>query len=642
MQVGQTSAVATVNVQGQNGFLDAWIDFNGDGVWGGAEERIAASVPVTVGENSLSFAIPASTAPGLTFARFRISSQGGLSPAGIAPDGEVEDYSINIAPATPGPGQYSASVLVDDYSRGPLVVIDFDGDGDQDAVSAASTSGGISWFENDGRQSYTRHTISSLQAQRTDITVADYDNDGDLDVASIALTNGTVEWYVNDGAMSFARRFISSSFTGASSLFAADINADGYLDLVATAASISDVAWFENNRRGSFRSHTVDGAFTRASKVVAADLDRDGDIDLLAAANSADSMRWYENNGAEDFTRHDVADSAGEATDVAVADIDNDGDLDFVAAFPGDDTVAWYENDGGQQFTRHAAAESLAAVSQVYLVDLDGDGDLDILSASKENGGITWHVNDGQQQFAATALSDSTDGVYDLLAADMDGDGDLDVAASLNGSGIRWHENYLAGDYDRSGVVDGLDRDAWRQAFGSSEPADYRADGNYDGIVNGQDYAIWREHLEADRQSAEGQHVPRITTAGVARETGNPRSAPLGLMANATSIAGPPSAETGDYQNANPSAQYVPANATGFEKTNSAIAANSPTHSQSDATHRSAEISLLYAAHEHQEWLVDRAIRETYRESTMRDDSEDAADVEEDMTSLQDEAFGDL
>src|SRR5262249_3860169 len=34
-----------------------------------------------------------------TFARFRFSTSGGLSYDGFAPDGEVEDYAVNIRPA---------------------------------------------------------------------------------------------------------------------------------------------------------------------------------------------------------------------------------------------------------------------------------------------------------------------------------------------------------------------------------------------------------------------------------------------------------------------------------------------------------------------------------------------------------------
>jgi hypothetical protein len=89
---------ACVNVVLQSGaaggLLDAWVDFNSDGAWG-AGDQIFTSQPLAAGLNSgLCFAVPATGKLGPTFARFRLSSVGGLTPSGAAPDGEVEDYLV--------------------------------------------------------------------------------------------------------------------------------------------------------------------------------------------------------------------------------------------------------------------------------------------------------------------------------------------------------------------------------------------------------------------------------------------------------------------------------------------------------------------------------------------------------------------
>ncbi|MEO8497128.1 MAG: GEVED domain-containing protein, partial [Planctomycetota bacterium] len=76
--------------------LDAWIDFNRDGDWTDDGEQVAASLPLTNGLNTITFAVPANAAIGETFARFRLSSIGGLTPVGLAADGEVEDYKVSI------------------------------------------------------------------------------------------------------------------------------------------------------------------------------------------------------------------------------------------------------------------------------------------------------------------------------------------------------------------------------------------------------------------------------------------------------------------------------------------------------------------------------------------------------------------
>jgi hypothetical protein len=90
---------ATVDVTASgSGFLDAWIDFDSSGSWDAAEQ-IFTSQAVSMGLNSLTFTVPATGKGKLafpTFARFRLSTAGGLSPTGPAYDGEVEDYLVTI------------------------------------------------------------------------------------------------------------------------------------------------------------------------------------------------------------------------------------------------------------------------------------------------------------------------------------------------------------------------------------------------------------------------------------------------------------------------------------------------------------------------------------------------------------------
>jgi uncharacterized repeat protein (TIGR01451 family) len=100
--------------------LDAWVDFNRNGIFD-ASEKIADNLPVTAGSNSIFFPVPADAVTGTSYARFRLSSAGGLGPTGPAADGEVEDYATNIIVVAPGtigilpdpenPGQNMLSIV---------------------------------------------------------------------------------------------------------------------------------------------------------------------------------------------------------------------------------------------------------------------------------------------------------------------------------------------------------------------------------------------------------------------------------------------------------------------------------------------------------------------------------------------------
>jgi uncharacterized repeat protein (TIGR01451 family) len=83
------------------GKLDAWIDFDRNGKFD-PTDRIASSIDMLPGNNTIHFSVPASASTGATFARFRISTAGGLGPTGGAADGEVEDYATSIITVQPG------------------------------------------------------------------------------------------------------------------------------------------------------------------------------------------------------------------------------------------------------------------------------------------------------------------------------------------------------------------------------------------------------------------------------------------------------------------------------------------------------------------------------------------------------------
>jgi len=90
------SANVTVNASATSR-LDAFIDWNRNGSFADAGEKIFDNQALALGANALSFTVPCNATPtDLTFARFRISSAGGLAANGVAADGEVEDATVVV------------------------------------------------------------------------------------------------------------------------------------------------------------------------------------------------------------------------------------------------------------------------------------------------------------------------------------------------------------------------------------------------------------------------------------------------------------------------------------------------------------------------------------------------------------------
>ena len=89
--VGTTTDIQVTSSVG-GGKLDAFFDFDGNGVF----NESAIQVTLTGGTETVGIPIPGGAQLGSTYARFRISTAGGLSATGAAADGEVEDYAVTL------------------------------------------------------------------------------------------------------------------------------------------------------------------------------------------------------------------------------------------------------------------------------------------------------------------------------------------------------------------------------------------------------------------------------------------------------------------------------------------------------------------------------------------------------------------
>lgn len=98
---GQAIILDVSTATGTTGLLNAWIDFNRDGDFDDPGEQVATDASPTADAVTINTTVPIGASAGPTYARFRYSTAGGLTPTDAAPDGEVEDYEITISGANP-------------------------------------------------------------------------------------------------------------------------------------------------------------------------------------------------------------------------------------------------------------------------------------------------------------------------------------------------------------------------------------------------------------------------------------------------------------------------------------------------------------------------------------------------------------
>lgn len=148
---GTVEVTVSANGTLPGGYLQGWIDFNGDGDWDDPGEQIFADEYLTDGTYELSFAVPQGAGEfvlGETFARFRLSTQAGLGTTGYALDGEVEDYRLDLTASREGEIHFTDDTYQNDvlqYETGDTIYIKLiDGDllGAGTANVTVTTSGG--------------------------------------------------------------------------------------------------------------------------------------------------------------------------------------------------------------------------------------------------------------------------------------------------------------------------------------------------------------------------------------------------------------------------------------------------------------------------------------------------------------------
>ena len=323
-----------------------------------------------------------------------------------------------------------------------VYAIDLDDDGDVDVLGAASGADDITWWENDGSQNFTEHTISGDYDGAYDVYAADLDDDGDEDVLGAAFNDDDavdITWWENDGSQNFTEHSISETFDGARSVYATDLDGDGNMDVLGAAYYDNEIAWWENDGNQNFTGHSIARGFNSAYDVYTTDIERDGDEDVLGAGN--DGIIWWENDTSRNFPAHVIGEfEAGRS--VHAYNIDGDQDIDVLGVADVGDDIIWWENDGDENFTEHNIADNYDGARCAYAVDLDRDNDVDVLGAAWHDAEITYWENDGDENFTEHTIKSGYRWAISVTAIDIDGDRDVDVLGVSNRDGIiTWWEN---------------------------------------------------------------------------------------------------------------------------------------------------------------------------------------------------------
>jgi len=181
-----------------SGKLFAWVDWDGDGVFGNnSDEVIANGIAGSDETMVVSAVVPIAATLGTTYARFRFSSDTSLStPLGSASDGEVEDYQVTVSNTPTAPSAPAIAYCSNTWTLDGGVYKSTTAQG-VEIIASASAAAGASWSfaPNDAFNDTGTYSLPALSGTSSLSTVFSWDTspeDGRLANAADDAATGTL------------------------------------------------------------------------------------------------------------------------------------------------------------------------------------------------------------------------------------------------------------------------------------------------------------------------------------------------------------------------------------------------------------------------------------------------------------------
>jgi hypothetical protein len=313
---------------------------------------------------------------------------------------------------------------------------DFNGDGNQDVVAAASPP--VILLGNGNGTLQTAVNIGATAA--TDVAVGDFNRDGKLDVA-FAIP-GAALVYLGNGDGTFGPGTIfsngSTNFDGPGHILAADVNNDGILDLILnTDVGVSVLL---GNGNGTFQAPISTTAAGAVLSMAYADFNRDGKLDL-AVTNGFTSLSILLGNGNGSFSLASTYPTVvSDLNSVATGDFNRDGLADV--ALPNGQI---FLGNGNGTLQPPTTFETVPNASIVAAVDVNGNGMTDLITAAAgfecattDFGTAGISIGNGNGTFQSPVIFDSGGCDYPafLATGDLNNDGRPDVITDAASSGL--------------------------------------------------------------------------------------------------------------------------------------------------------------------------------------------------------------
>lgn len=318
--------------------------------------------------------------------------------------------------------------------RKPLVVSDFNNDGNQD-VFVGNSSTNVSQVHLGNGGGAFGAGINLVVPNNDDAVAADFNADGKIDLATVDDDSGFVSVVLGDGTGHFSGP-TSFPVSAARSVATADFNNDGKIDIL-TAGYSDVVSLLLGNGLGAFGSATILTTGGATEAVAAGDFNGDGKADITSVGNSLVAILLGDGTGG-------VAQSANYATsqapiNVVTGDFNGDDKLDVAVANCSGcgDAATIFLGDGNGKLRLPLILAGGPSPFSIANGDLNGDGKPDLAIANIGHNTVTVMLANGAGSFAPSVSFAVGSQPRSVTLGDLNDDQKLDlVTANFNGGTI--------------------------------------------------------------------------------------------------------------------------------------------------------------------------------------------------------------
>ncbi len=399
-----------------------------------------------------------------------------------------------------GAGAFSRTSL-GSFGTFSVLPTDLDQDGDLDILRNQRNNGDIDWFENDGG-TFSERSIAPAIGESWSQVVGDLDLDGDNDVVVAEYVPDQITYWLNDGNESFSRVLLDDSVTRPRCVNLADYDGDGDKDIGAVLTKNKRIVWYEilgsPPQPNTLTVTSPNGGETlEAGATFPIQWTHTGDIADVLIEYSADSgSNWTTvvtstpNDSTFDWLLPNIESQTmlvrvSDALDAATSDT---SDAVFSVSIS---SLTITSPNGGESLpgvsTQDITWTSTGPISNVRLEYSPDNGAswTEIVASTPNSGSYSWSVPDFQTSLALIRVSDAADGV-----PSDESDAPFAIVASvLTLTSPNGGENWQAGTlqtiaWTSSGNIGPVKAEYWTQANGWLVIIEsMENDGSYDWTV---------------------------------------------------------------------------------------------------------------------------------------------------------------